>query len=129
MVPGMAVVELSVLTMDKSPVGVRVVLSVEELLPGVGSFQPEGGVTVAVLDRVPLAEPLTVAVTVYTMVPPLGMVATSLMLPPEWLAEVTDAPPVVTTLVTLPETRLAGRLSTMVAPVTVLGPPLVTVMV
>ncbi len=129
LLPGMAVVELSVLTIDRSPVGTRVLVSVEVLSVGSGSVQPAGPETVAVLDNEPVAEPLIVAVTVYTMVPPLGMKATSLMLPPVWLVEVINAPPVVVTLVTLPEIRFAGRVSTIAAPVAVLGPLLATVMV
>ena len=56
LVPGMAVVALSVLTIDRSPVGFRSSSSVEDSLPGLGSFQPEGGVMVAVL--VSLADPV-----------------------------------------------------------------------
>ena len=39
-------------------------VSVAELLPGVGSVVPAGTLTVAVLDNVPVAAALTLAVTV-----------------------------------------------------------------
>ena len=39
-------------------------VSVAELLPGVGSVTPAGLLTVAVLDSVPVADPLIVALTV-----------------------------------------------------------------
>ncbi len=82
LVPGMAVAELSVFTIARSPVGFRVLLSVEVLLPGVGSVQPAGGVTVAVLVSVPVAEASMRAVTVKVAVPPESRFTSTLeMLP------------------------------------------------
>ena len=43
--------------------GVRVSVSVAELLPGVGSVTPAGAVTVAVFDRLPVALVLIVALS------------------------------------------------------------------
>ena len=56
MVPCKGVADLSVLTIARSPVGFRLFVSVEVLLLGAGSVQSEGGVMVAVLDRVLVAE-------------------------------------------------------------------------
>src|SRR5213075_1185483 len=62
--PAVAVVTPSVLVIDRSADLVIVSLSVAELLPGVGSVTPAGAVTVAVLDRVPVAAALMLADTV-----------------------------------------------------------------
>ncbi len=78
----MAVAALSVLTTDRSPVGFRSFSSVEELLPGVGSVQPAGGVTVAVLVSLPVAEASMKPVTVKVAVPPASRFTSTLeMLP------------------------------------------------
>ena len=53
--PGTALVTPSVLVMDRSAWGVRLSVSVALLLAGLGSVVPAGGVTVAVLTRVPVA--------------------------------------------------------------------------
>ena len=60
----MAVVVKSVLVIDRSARRTIAVVSVAELLPGVGSIEPPGIVTVAVFDSSPgTAEALTIAVT------------------------------------------------------------------
>ena len=64
LLPGITVVTPSVFVIERSAVGLRVSVSVAELLPGVGSVMPPGAVTVAVLTRVPVAVAETVAVTV-----------------------------------------------------------------
>src|SRR5215468_2631444 len=51
--PGVAVVTPSVFVIDRSACATNVSLSVAELLAGVGSVTPAGGVTVAVFDSVP----------------------------------------------------------------------------
>ena len=53
--PAVAVVTPSVLVMPRLALAESVSESVAELLPGVGSVTPAGGVTVAVLLRVPVA--------------------------------------------------------------------------
>ena len=58
--------------MDKSAVGVIVVVAVLVLFAGVGSVIPEGGVTLAMFVIVPLAP--AVPVTVKVTLPPLGKV-------------------------------------------------------
>src|SRR5215468_10022376 len=55
-VPGTADRTPSVLVMARSAWGVRVSVSVALLLAGLGSVTPGGGLTVAVLTRVPVAE-------------------------------------------------------------------------
>ncbi len=69
LVPGMAVAELSVFRIDRSPVGFSSSSSVEDSLPGVGSVQPAGGVMVAVLVSLPVAEASMRPVTVKVAVP------------------------------------------------------------
>ena len=60
----MTVATPSVFVIDRSAVGLRVSVSVAELLPGVGSVTPPGAVTVAVFASVPVAVAESVAVTV-----------------------------------------------------------------
>jgi hypothetical protein len=63
-VPGTSVVAPSVFVIDRSACGVRVSVSVAELLPGVGSVTPAPVATVAVLASVPVADADIVAETV-----------------------------------------------------------------
>jgi hypothetical protein len=60
----MAVAELSVLVMVRSARGVSVLVSVAELLAGVGSVIPVGVLRVAVLISVPVADDEMLAVSV-----------------------------------------------------------------
>ena len=53
--PGVAAVTPSVLVIPRFALAPSVSLSVAELLPEVGSVTPAGAVTVAVLERVPVA--------------------------------------------------------------------------
>src|SRR6185312_2453638 len=62
--PGLAWVTPSVRVTERSAVAASVSVSVAELLPGVGSVTPAGAVTVAVLEREPLADALIVALAV-----------------------------------------------------------------
>src|SRR5262245_33637559 len=62
--PGTAVVTPSVFRSAERRVGARVSVSVAELFPGTGSVAPAGTATVAVFDRLPVADALIVAVTV-----------------------------------------------------------------
>ena len=60
--PGMVEVTPSVLVIDRSPVGVKVSVSVAVLLAGVGSVTAAGAVMVAVFDKLPVAVVAIVAV-------------------------------------------------------------------
>src|SRR5262245_36401114 len=62
--PGGAEVTPSVLVIARSAFAVSVSVSVAELLPGVGPLTAAGVVTVAVLDRLPVADALIVALAV-----------------------------------------------------------------
>ncbi len=117
----------SVLVIARSACAVSVSVSVALLLPGLVSVTPAGGVTVAVFDSVPLALPLMVAASVYVIVLPAGRLTVSLMLPLP-LAVKPEAPPV-PTAVNVSLTIAAGSTSLTVAPITSLGPLLVTTIV
>src|SRR5947208_2368381 len=117
--------------MLRSGTGAGVSVSVELLLPPLGSVVPDGGVTVAVLTRLAVAEARAVPVTVkITELPaPAAMLTVAARLLPEPVApEVTAALPAVLE-VQLTLVSLTGMLSATLAPVTSLGPALVTVMV
>jgi len=96
------------------------------LFPATGSVVPPGAVTVAVLLSVPVAPGDTVALTVYVSVPPERMLALSAMFPEPLAAQLepAEAEHVQETPVSVP-----GKVSLTVAPVTWLGPLLVTVIV
>jgi hypothetical protein len=68
--PGTAVALPSVLLIDTSARRVIVVVSVAELLAGVGSVDPTGKATVAVFETDPVAVDRTVALTVKVTEPP-----------------------------------------------------------
>src|SRR5436305_1920544 len=102
-------------------------VSVAVLLPGVGSVTPAGTATVAVFDNVPDAPAVSVALTVYVIVLPAGIVTVSLMLPLP-LALKPVAPPLAVA-VQVCVASAAGNVSVMVAPVTLLGPLLVATIV
>src|ERR671930_246993 len=111
--------------MLRSAVGViRVLLSVALLFPA-GSFVPAGAATDAVFVIVPDAA-VTVAVAVKVALPPESRLtlAAILPLPEAGQLEPADAAHVQVT----PET-CAGKLSVTVAPVTALGPALLTTIV
>src|SRR5262249_4720344 len=112
----------SLLVMDRSACGVSVSVSVELLLPGLGSVTPLGGLTVAVLLSVPVSagsiarvrSKLTLSPGARVPVGKLtGLVAASKRA--RFVAKTTVVP--------------GGSRSLMLAPVTVLGPWLVTVIV
>ena len=65
LVPGVALVRLSVFVIDRSADRNTVSLSVALLSPGAGSVVPTGAVTVAVFEIVPVAANRIGAVTVY----------------------------------------------------------------
>src|SRR6266536_1377736 len=116
--------------MARSATGTAVSVSVALLLAVLGSVVPEGTVTVAVLTRSPVAEERAVPVTVKTseLPAPAAMLIVALRLLPEPLAPlVKEAEPVVEEVQVTP-VRVLGMVSAMLAPTTLLGPLLVTVM-
>src|SRR5262249_5519359 len=115
----------------RSATKLGVSVSVDVLFPGVGSVVPTGGVTVAVLTRLPVSEARLVPVTVNTTELPapdaMSTVAARLLplpAPPLVKLAVPVVADVQATLVSP-----AGSVSATVAPVTLLGPLLVTVIV
>src|SRR5438034_915527 len=101
--------------------------SVAELLPGAGSVVPPGTVVVAVLIRLPAAAGSMVATTVKVAVPPTARLTRLLMLPLPFAGPEEPAPAYAAVQVAL--VMAAGKESATVAPVTKLGPALVTTMV
>src|SRR5262245_36119804 len=117
--------------MVRSAMRFGVSVSVEVLFPGVGSVVPVGGVTVAVLTRLPVNDEIGRAAWRETteMPAPLAISTVTARLLPDPVAPlVTLAVPLVGD-VQVPLVRPAGSVSAMVAPITLLGPLLVTVIV
>ena len=81
MEPGIAVAAESVLVSETFAWRLIVVVSVAELLPGVGSVAPPGRATLAVLESVPVDVGTTVALTVNVAVPPDRTLMLAEMLP------------------------------------------------
>src|SRR5689334_22505129 len=104
-----------------------VVVSVAVLLAGFGSLAPLGRVIVAVLDRTPLAEELTFPVALQVTELVAGKVSASLILPVP--LAVNPEAPAVPVAVKVTAVKIAGKLSTSVAPVALLGPALLTLIV
>src|SRR5439155_1312528 len=123
--PGVAVVTPSVLVIERSALAPSASLSVAELLPGVGSVTPAGAATVAVLLSVPVADAEIVQLDVYVVLPPLGKFTVSLMLPEP---DAVHVPPPAPTHVQV-QVSDAGKVSATVAPVALLGPALLAVIV
>src|SRR5438552_9031296 len=104
----------------------RVSVSVALLLPGTGSATPPGGVTDAVLARVPVAAGSIVPVSVYVTEPPAGRLTVSLMV--EAPAAVQVAPPAPTQVHVTPVSA-AGGVSLTVDPGAASGPELAATIV
>src|SRR5262249_30594270 len=122
-------VKVKLLLSDRSDTGSMVLWSMAVLLPVFGSVMPAGGRTVARLVSVPaLALGSSAPLTVYTTVPPTGRSSNALISLPVPLPGAAVAPPP-TTDVKLTPVSDAGTLSVNDAPVTALGPALVTVTV
>src|SRR5262245_5415475 len=119
----------SSLVIDRSALGIRGSVSVAVLLPGVGSVVPVGGLTVAVLVRRPVAEGLIWTVKVKVTVALTGRSTVVDRTPVPLSRPVTTPPPVAPANAQLPPVAKAGRGSDTLAPVTALGPWLVTTMV
>ena len=99
-------------------------VAVPELLPGVGSVGPGGGLTVATLAMLPVAPGATVAWNVTVTAPPEGMVTEPLRLEPVLVKVVVLAPGLVWLETLARPLRPAGKVSLKLAPVAVLGPAL-----
>ncbi len=95
-------------------------MSLAELLPLVGSVEPAGELTVAVLVSVESASAATVAVMVYVAFPPLARLTVELMLPVPDVAPQVD--PLEAKHVHDALISFEGNVSTTAAPVTALGP-------
>ena len=126
-VPGTTVVTPSVFVMLKSAVMFAVSVSVALLFPGVGSVTVAGGVTVAVFTKFPVAVDSTVPVIVKVALPPAARLTVVLMSPLPLAAPPEPAPTY--TAVQVAPVSVAGIVSVIVAPVTKLGPVLLTTMV
>jgi hypothetical protein len=118
-VPGISVALPSVLVMETSARRVMVVVSVAELLAGVGSVDPPGSATAAVFDNVPVAVEMTVALTENVVVPPARRLTEAEMLPEPDAGQLepTDAEQV-----HVAPDKLAGNVSVTVALVMADGP-------
>ena len=123
-VPGVAVLELSVLVIWTSAVGTSTLVSA--LLLGVGSVTPGGTATVALLMSRPVALGEMVALRTKVAAAPLGRFTEALMEPVPLAGQV---PPRVAVQVQVALISALGILSVTVAPVTVDGPALVAVIV
>ena len=115
--------------MDRSAWGVRVSVSVALLLAGSGSVTPAGGLTVAVLLSVPVADGLTWTVKVKVTLALTGRSTVVARAPLPLAAPVTVPPPVLAVAAQVAAVTPAGRGSDTLAPVTALGPVLLTTMV
>lgn len=102
-------------------------MSVEELLPGVGSVTPLGAVTVAVFEMLPVADDTTVPVTTNVTVP-LTARSTVVAILPDPLAAA-HAFGEVAVHVQVTAVSAAGNVSATKAPVTIAGPLFVTTIV
>lgn len=97
------------------------------MLPFVGSEEPDGGATVAVLVSVDKVSAATVAVIVYVAFPPLARFTVELMLPVPEIAPQLE--PLEARQVQVAFVSFAGKVSTTAAPTTALGPLLRTLIV
>jgi len=106
--------------------GTSASLAVALLFPA-GSFVPTGAATVAVLASVPVALAEIVPVAVNVTVPPLSTFTLAARFPLPLAAG--QAEPAVAVQLQVTPLMIAGKLSVTVAPVTALGPALLTAMV
>src|SRR3954453_22957836 len=111
--------------MLKSAWGANVSLTVAELLPGLGSVTLPGAVTVAVLVSRPLAAAEIVQLAVEVTLPPAGRLTVSLRFPEPEAVQVPPPAP----MQVQAQVSEAGKVSATVAPVALLGPALLAVIV
>jgi hypothetical protein len=123
--PGFTDVLLSVLVIDKSPVGLRASVSVAVLFAEFESVNVLGALTVAVFASEPLAVGVTVPVTERVALEPAAReTGTEIALPVPLAVEHDPAP--VTVHVHVTPVSEAGTVSAMVAPATEEGPEFAT---
>src|SRR5262245_16814601 len=115
--------------MDRSARAVSVLVSVVVLSVGSGSVTPGGGLTVAVLVSRPVAAGLTWTVKVKLTLAPAGRSTVVARAPPPLAGPLTLPPPVAPANAQEAAVAPAGRGSETLAPVTSLGPALLTTMV
>src|SRR6516225_874233 len=115
--------------MDRSASGVRLSLSLALLLAGLGSVTPVGGMIVAVLVNRPVAEGSVWTVKVNVTLALIGRLTVVARSPVPLLGPATLPPPVALTNVQLAAVTPGGTESATLAPVTSLGPLLLTTMV
>ena len=125
-VPAVALSVPSVLVIERSEIGVKVSVSVPELLPRVGSVVSDGGAIDAVLESEPVATWETVAVIVYVAVPPTSNDALSLIDP---LPDAAQLEPEVAEHVHVAPVSDDDKRSDVTAPTTLDGPALVATIV
>src|SRR5689334_10196192 len=113
--------------MARSAEMLMVSVSVSVLLFGLGSGTDAGGVTVAALTSEPVTELITVAFSLKVATLPGSRLTVVLVLPLPLGAP--QLPPVVAVQVQVTLVSFVGTVSVTVAPLTVLGPLLRTVMV
>src|SRR6266436_6355990 len=126
--PGTTVAWPSVFVIERSAWGVRMSVSVAELLAGLGSATLAGAVTVAVFDSVPVAAGSMVAVAVKVTVPP-GSTATGRLMRVLSPTMEQQVEPGEAEQVQLTFGSAAGNVSATAAPFAVKGPALPTVIV
>lgn len=125
--PAVTVEVLFDLTMDKSEIGVSVSVSLAVLFAELLSVEPAGAATVAVFVTVPVALLATVVLTVNVAVPPGSkLTVVVILIVPLGVAqaEPADAEQVHEDII-----RLVGKISVTSAPITALGPELLTMIV
>src|SRR5262249_20300663 len=128
LVPGTADRTPSSLVIDRSDWGVSVSVSVALLLAGLVSVTSAGGVMVAVLVNEPGAEGAVWAVEVKGAVALTGRSTVVARAPAPVPAPATAPPPLLSLTVQLAAVTPAGSGSDTLAPVTSLGPRLLTTM-
>ena len=104
-------------------------MSVALLSAGSGSVTPAGGVTVAVLTSEPVAEGLTRTVKVKVTLALTGRSTVVARAPVPLVGPVTVPPPLLAVAAQVAAVTPAGSGSDTLAPVTALGPLLLTTMV
>src|SRR5436305_304 len=124
--PALTLVAPSVLVMLRSAVEPTAVVSVAELLPGVGSVVPDGAIADAVLLNVPVAPAETVPVAVNVAVPPDTRLTLADMLPDP---DAGHDDPGDAVHVHVVDVSADGKASVTVAPMTSAGPLFVTTIV
>src|SRR5262245_14606399 len=114
--------------MDRSAWGVMASASLAALLAGLASATPAGGVTVAVLTRVPVTDGLIWFVKLKVTLALTGRSTVVASAPMPLLGPETLPPLVLPVTVQVAAVTPAGNASATLGPVTALGPVLLTTM-